>query len=70
MHYDTKVFSKQQGGTMFYCDECGHKYVIQEGEISQHITEDGEIDYDRDEDHVAYGEEEVSRFPTQHKELF
>lgn len=35
------------------CAECGNPMTIDEDEISNHLTPDGDIDYDRDADHVA-----------------
>ena len=42
---------------LFYCNECGEPYEIDDSGILRHVTADGEIDYDNDADHVPYGEE-------------
>ena len=40
--------------TVYYCAECGQPFTYAEGEVTQHLTPDGDIDYDQDADHVAY----------------
>ena len=36
------------------CAECGEPMLVEEGtEVSHHVTEDGDIDYQADADHVA-----------------
>lgn len=40
------------------CDECGNEMTVDENGISNHLTKDGEIDYDQDANHVAYSTEE------------
>jgi hypothetical protein len=36
------------------CHDCGEPFVTDENGISNHITEDGDIDHDADADHVPY----------------
>jgi hypothetical protein len=43
-----------------FCAECEQKMQIDEDGISNHLTEDGEIDYDQDADHVAIDEQQYS----------
>lgn len=38
------------------CTECGCECKVFENDIVNHITDDGDIDYDRDGDHVALPE--------------
>jgi hypothetical protein len=40
------------------CAECGSDMSVDENEVSRHLDADGEIDYDRDDDHVAFLEME------------
>ena len=40
------------------CAECGESMAINAAGVSNHLTEDGDIDYDRDADHVALAESE------------
>ncbi len=35
------------------CYECDEPFIIDDG-VAHHITSDGEVDYDRDADHVPY----------------
>ncbi len=35
------------------CFECDEKFIVEDG-VAHHITSDGEVDYDRDADHVPY----------------
>jgi len=44
---------------MFYCFECGQRYEVDADGVSRHLTDDGGIDYDADEDHAAYGDDPV-----------
>ncbi len=44
--------------TTLSCAECGQKMVLNENDVSHHLTEDGEIDYDTDHEHVAFTEED------------
>lgn len=41
------------------CRECGGPCQLDENEVSNHVDEDGNIDYDLDADHVAIPEEEL-----------
>lgn len=43
---------------MKICNECGKSYVLSDEGISNHIDENGDVDYEADSNHVAYGEEE------------
>tara|TARA_R110000803_G_scaffold89246_2_gene156409 strand:+ start:145 stop:303 length:159 start_codon:yes stop_codon:yes gene_type:complete len=36
------------------CHSCGNSFVVDANGVTNHITEDGEIDYDTDGNHVAY----------------
>ena len=36
------------------CFECNQEMMIDENEVSYHLTEDEEIDYDADLNHVPY----------------
>jgi hypothetical protein len=36
-----------------YCDICGNLMDLDENEVSMHLTDDGEYDYQQDSDHVA-----------------
>lgn len=38
----------------FWCHECGQRARIDEMGIANHLTADGEIDYDADADHVPF----------------
>jgi len=38
------------------CFKCGQLFRIDEYGIAQHLTVEGEIDYDQDADHVPYGD--------------
>ena len=38
------------------CYACGNEMIIDENEISYHLDEDGNVDYDQDADHVAIDE--------------
>jgi hypothetical protein len=40
------------------CHQCGQKFSIDEHGVATHLTEDDEIDYDTDADHVPYTLEE------------
>lgn len=40
------------------CSECGGDYIISKGGISNHVDADGGIDYDKDANHVAFGDHE------------
>jgi hypothetical protein len=42
-----------------YCDQCGQAYCISDDEIACHVDDMGAIDYDKDADHVPYGDDEV-----------
>ncbi|ADC73206.1 hypothetical protein TK90_2720 (plasmid) [Thioalkalivibrio sp. K90mix] len=44
---------------MFYCDECGGHYTIDESGVSMHVGTDGAVDHEADADHVATGETSV-----------
>ena len=41
---------------MTYCMECGEPMEILPNGVAHHLTEDGEIDYERDADHAAFDE--------------
>lgn len=45
---------------MKYCYECGEAMEIDSNGIANHVDEDGNIDHERDADHVAVDDEEVS----------
>jgi len=38
------------------CFECGNPMRIDENGIANHLSEDGDIDYEQDKDHVALAE--------------
>ena len=40
--------------TAMICHQCGGEFTIDAAGVAQHLTDDGEIDYDKDEDHVPY----------------
>ena len=42
-------------GSIFalYCFECGNEMVVNDDGTTNHVNDDGEIDYDLDFDHVA-----------------
>lgn len=52
------------------CDECGMEMTVGPDGVSNHITEDGEIDYDADGDHVPYtlDEDDESAFRDIHSD--
>lgn len=35
------------------CYECGNQVLVSDDGVARHLTEEGEIDYDQDADHVA-----------------
>jgi uncharacterized Zn finger protein (UPF0148 family) len=39
------------------CDECGGDFEIDGSGVANHLTEDGDVDYDADADHVPYSSE-------------
>jgi hypothetical protein len=37
-----------------YCHECGQEFIIDGFDVSYHVFEGGETDWDTDADHVAF----------------
>ena len=42
------------------CDECGGDFEMDGSGVANHLTEDGDVDYDADADHVPYSSEHES----------
>lgn len=42
------------------CFDCGGEVVIDENGVSNHLTPDGDIDFDADADHVALSDEQYA----------
>jgi len=40
----------------FYCNQCGIPFVINEDGTTNHVLENGNVDFNADGKHVAYGE--------------
>ncbi|APE04170.1 hypothetical protein BM526_19570 (plasmid) [Alteromonas mediterranea] len=51
------MLSDDDSEKTLYCTECGNDMKIDENGISNHIDNDGSIDYELDADHVAIAEE-------------
>lgn len=47
---------------VLFCNECGCGCVRSEDGITNHVTDDNDIDYNLDADHVALPENEESLF--------
>jgi len=45
------------------CHQCGQEFEIDDSGIATHMTEDGDIDYDQDADHVPYEFENETILP-------
>lgn len=45
------------------CHTCGQEFEIDENNVATHLTDDGEIDHDRDADHVPYELDEETFYP-------
>lgn len=43
----------------YWCHECGKAYTLDSNGVSYHQDDNGNIDYDLDRDHVAFGEEPI-----------
>lgn len=50
---------KVEEDACLYCFECGKPIFMDDNDVTYHGTP-GDIDYDADEDHTPYGEEEQS----------
>jgi hypothetical protein len=51
-----KKLTKPSGSSLS-CTECGGRYRVEANETTYHVTDDGERDWDKDRDHVPYGDE-------------
>lgn len=45
--------------TRYWCHECGKAFTLDDNGVSYHQDKNGNIDYDLDRDHVAFGEEPI-----------